>query len=191
VARVEHNVGPVAPGLVQYTSDVLFHDLWRRPALAPRDRSLVTVGALIASGQVAQIPYHLNRAMENGLTPAQASEGLTHLAFYAGWPHVVSAVPVVKAVLEKRRRSRASRRHAAPLAAGSRRASIHRRGQVFRHGTAERRAVRRSAVRVMAIREAVDAECSGAFGIWACHGGVPCVARRVCSPWVPRRSRLP
>jgi 4-carboxymuconolactone decarboxylase len=58
-ARVEQNVGPVAPGLVQYTSDVLFHDLWLRPALPPRDRSLVTVSALIASGQVAQLPSHL------------------------------------------------------------------------------------------------------------------------------------
>src|SRR6266511_4554893 len=72
-ARVAQDVGPVAPGVVQYTSDVLFHDLWLRPALAPRDRSLVTVSALIASGQVAQIPYHLNRAMDNGLTKAQAS----------------------------------------------------------------------------------------------------------------------
>jgi 4-carboxymuconolactone decarboxylase len=101
-ARVEQDVGPVAPGLVQYTSDVLFHDLWLRPALAPRDRSLVTISALIASGQVAQIPYHLNRAMDNGLTKAQASEVLTHLAFYAGWPNVFSAVPVVKGVFEKR-----------------------------------------------------------------------------------------
>jgi 4-carboxymuconolactone decarboxylase len=101
-ARVEHNVGAVAAGLVQYTSDVLFHDLWLRPALAPRDRSLVTVSALIASGQVAQIPYHLNRAMDNGLTQPQASEVLTHLAFYAGWPNAFSAVPVVKEVVEKR-----------------------------------------------------------------------------------------
>jgi 4-carboxymuconolactone decarboxylase len=101
-ARVEQDVGPVAPGVVQYTSDVLFHDLWLRPALAPRDRSLVTVSALIASGQVAQIPYHLNRAMDNGLTKAQASEVLTHLAFYAGWPNVFSAIPVAKGVFEKR-----------------------------------------------------------------------------------------
>jgi 4-carboxymuconolactone decarboxylase len=101
-ARVEQEVGPVAPGVVQYTSDVLFHDLWLRPALAPRDRSLVTISALIASGQVAQIPYHLNRAMDNGLTKAQASEVLTHLAFYAGWPNVFSAIPVVKGVFEKR-----------------------------------------------------------------------------------------
>jgi 4-carboxymuconolactone decarboxylase len=80
----------------------LFHDLWRRPALAPRDRSLVTVSALIASGQVAQITFHLNRAMDNGLTKAQASEVLTHLLFYAGWPNVMSAVPVAKDVFEKR-----------------------------------------------------------------------------------------
>lgn len=100
-ASVEQNVGPVAPGVVQYTSDPLFHDLWRRPALAPRDRSLVTVSALIASGQVAQIPYHLNRAMDNGLTTSEAAEVLTHLLFYAGWPNVFSAIPVVKAVFEK------------------------------------------------------------------------------------------
>jgi len=63
---------------------------------------MVTVSALIASGQVAQIPYHLNRAMDNGLTRAQASEMLTHLAFYAGWPNVFSALPVAKDVFEKR-----------------------------------------------------------------------------------------
>jgi 4-carboxymuconolactone decarboxylase len=99
---VEQNVGPVAPGVVQYTSDPLFHDLWRRPTLVPRDRSLATVSALIASGQVAQIPYHLNRAMDNGLTQSEASEVLTHLLFYAGWPNVMSAVPVAKEVFEKR-----------------------------------------------------------------------------------------
>jgi 4-carboxymuconolactone decarboxylase len=99
---VEQNVGPVAPGVVQYTSDPLFHDLWLRPALAPRDRSLVTVSALIASGQVAQISYHLNRAMDNGLTKSEASEVLTQLLFYAGWPNVFSAIPVAKEVFEKR-----------------------------------------------------------------------------------------
>jgi 4-carboxymuconolactone decarboxylase len=64
----------------------------------------VTVSALIASGQVAQIPYHLNRAMDNGLTQAQAAEVLTQLAFYAGWPNVSSALPVAKEVFEKRLR---------------------------------------------------------------------------------------
>jgi len=101
-SRVGEQFGSVAPGVVQYTADVLFRDLWLRPDLAPRDRSLVTVTALIASGQVAQIPYHLNRAMDNGLTQAQAAETITHLAFYAGWPNVFSALPVAKDVFEKR-----------------------------------------------------------------------------------------
>ncbi len=102
--RVGEQFGNVAPGVVQYTTDVLFRDLWLRPDLAPRDRSLVTVSALIASGQVAQAPYHLNRAMDNGLTQAQASEMMTHLAFYVGWPNVFSALPVAKEVFEKRPR---------------------------------------------------------------------------------------
>src|SRR5207244_5429162 len=99
-ARVGEQFGAVAPGIVQYTTDLLFRDLWLRPDLAPRDRSLVTVSALIATGQVAQIPFHLNRAMDNGLTKAQASEVLTHLAFYAGWPNAMSAVPLVDGVLD-------------------------------------------------------------------------------------------
>lgn len=101
-SNVEQQFGAVAPGVVQYTTDVLFRDLWLRPGLEPRDRSLVTVSALIASGQVTQITYHLNRAMDNGLTKEQASEVLTHLAFYAGWPNVFSAMPVAKDVFEKR-----------------------------------------------------------------------------------------
>ena len=101
-ARVSADFGNVAPGVVQYTTDVLFRDLWLRPDLAPRDRSLVTVAALIANGQVAQMPYHLNRAMDNGLTKEQAGEVLTHLAFYVGWPNVFSALPVAKDVFAKR-----------------------------------------------------------------------------------------
>jgi 4-carboxymuconolactone decarboxylase len=100
--QVEANVGPASPGVVQYTGDVLFKDLWLRPALAPRDRSMVTVTSLIANGQVAQVTYHLNRAMDNGLTKAEAGEMLTHLAFYAGWPNVFSAIPVAKSVFESR-----------------------------------------------------------------------------------------
>jgi 4-carboxymuconolactone decarboxylase len=102
--RVGQQFGNVAPGLVQYTTDVLFRDLWLRPGLAPRDRSLVTVSALVATGQVAQITYHLNRAMDNGLTQEQAGEVVTQLAFYAGWPNAFSALPVVKEVMEKRPR---------------------------------------------------------------------------------------
>lgn len=99
---VAHNFGETFPGVVAYTTNPLFLDLWLRPGLAPRDRSLVTVSALIANGQVAQVPYHLNRAMDNGLTAGQVSEAMTQLAFYAGWPNIFSAMPVVKDVLEKR-----------------------------------------------------------------------------------------
>jgi 4-carboxymuconolactone decarboxylase len=101
--NVEENFGKTAPGVVQYTTDALFRDLWLRPGLAPRDRSLVTVSALVAAGQTAQITYHLNRAMDNGLTEQQASESLTQLAFYAGWPNVFSAMPVFKDVFAKRK----------------------------------------------------------------------------------------
>jgi 4-carboxymuconolactone decarboxylase len=100
--RVDQQFGTVFPGVVQYTTDVLFLDLWQRPELSPRDRSLATVSGLIASGQMAQLAGHLNRAMDNGLTQAQASEAITHLAFYAGWPNVFSAMPVAKDVFEKR-----------------------------------------------------------------------------------------
>jgi 4-carboxymuconolactone decarboxylase len=102
-SRVDQQFGTVTPGVVLYTADILFRDLWLRPDLAPRDRSLVTVSALVASGQVAQLPYHLNRAMDNGLTQAEASEVFTQLAFYAGWPNVFSALPVAKEVFDKRR----------------------------------------------------------------------------------------
>jgi 4-carboxymuconolactone decarboxylase len=101
-ARVQAQMGALLPGLVQYTTDVLFRDLWLRPDLAPRDRSLVTVSALIAAGQVAQITFHLNRAMDNGLTQTEAAEVITHLAFYAGWPNAMSAVPVAKDIFDKR-----------------------------------------------------------------------------------------
>ncbi len=102
--QVSNNFGKVSPGLVQNTTDLLFRDLWLRPALAPRDRSLVTVSELIASGQVLQITYHVNRAMDNGLTQSEASEVVTHIAFYAGWPNAFSALPVVKEVFEKRQK---------------------------------------------------------------------------------------
>lgn len=101
-AAVQESAGAISPGLVEFTGELLFHELWLRPGLAPRDRSLTTVSALIANGQAAQIPFHLNKAMDNGLTRAQVSEVLTHIAFYAGWPNAFSAVPVVKSIFESR-----------------------------------------------------------------------------------------
>jgi 4-carboxymuconolactone decarboxylase len=100
--RVQEQFGSSFPGVVQYTTDVVFRDLWLRPDLAPRDRSLVTISALIANGQTAQLTPHLNKAMDNGLTQAQAAEVITHLAFYVGWPNVFSAMPVAKDVFAKR-----------------------------------------------------------------------------------------
>ena len=101
-ATVAGNFGSVAPGLVEYTTDFLFKDLWLRSDLAPRDRSLITVAALIANNQVGQIPFHLNRAMDNGLSREQAAEAITHLAFYVGWPNAMSALSVAKDMFAQR-----------------------------------------------------------------------------------------
>jgi 4-carboxymuconolactone decarboxylase len=101
-ARVGQQFRAVAPALVQDTTDRLFRDLWLRPDLSARDRSLVTVSALIASGQTAQLSSHLARALDNGLTQPEAGEVVAHLAYYAGWPNAFSALPIVKAVFEQR-----------------------------------------------------------------------------------------
>jgi 4-carboxymuconolactone decarboxylase len=99
---VQENFGKTAQGVVDYTRDPMFLNLWQRPDLTPRDRSLITVSSLVANGQVEQVPFHLNRAMDNGLTQAEASEALTQLAFYANWPNVYSAIPVFQKVFDSR-----------------------------------------------------------------------------------------
>ncbi|WP_156883618.1 carboxymuconolactone decarboxylase family protein [Salipiger mucosus] len=99
---VQSTYGNVSQGVVDNTEQMLFLDLWRRPALEPRDRSLVTVAGLIAGGQPEQMTFHLNRAMDNGLSQEEAGAMLSHLAFYAGWPKVFSAMPVAKDVFESR-----------------------------------------------------------------------------------------
>ncbi|WP_336800224.1 (R)-mandelonitrile lyase [Kaistia sp. MMO-174] len=101
-ATVDANVAPTAPILAELTNRVLFGDLWRRPDLSARDRSLVTMAALIAIGQPEQLPFHANRAMDNGLTRAEAAEVPAHLGFYAGWPRAMSAVPVLQKVFAAR-----------------------------------------------------------------------------------------
>jgi 4-carboxymuconolactone decarboxylase len=100
---IEENVAPTAPGLASDTDDVLFADLWLRPQLVPRDRSLVTMAALIGLGQAEQLTFHVNRAMDNGLTGAEAGEVLRQAAYYAGWPRAMSAVGVLKAVVATRK----------------------------------------------------------------------------------------
>ena len=91
----------VAPALESYTQGALLGDLWKRPDLSPRDRSIVTVAALIARNQMIEMPYHFNLALDNGVKPGEISEIITHLAFYSGWPNAFSALPVVKDVFEK------------------------------------------------------------------------------------------
>jgi 4-carboxymuconolactone decarboxylase len=91
-------IGDFAPKLVSLTDDVLFGDVWQRTELAPRDRSLITVAALIADGNTEQLRSHLVRARDNGLTVTELKEAIIHLAFYAGWPRAMSAIGVAKQV---------------------------------------------------------------------------------------------
>jgi 4-carboxymuconolactone decarboxylase len=90
-------IGDFAPKLVSLTDDVLFGDVWEREELSKRDRSLVTVAALVAGGNAEQLRNHLLRAKANGLSEAELKEVIIHLAFYAGWPRAMSAINVAKA----------------------------------------------------------------------------------------------
>ena len=92
----------LAPGLAALTDDVLFGDVWKRPGLSPRDRSLVTIAVLIATGKSAQLAGHLGRALDNGLQPTEASGVLAHLAIYSGWPNAVSALDAYEQVYTAR-----------------------------------------------------------------------------------------
>ena len=98
--RAQQLIGDFAPKLVSLTDDVLFGDIWARTELSPRDRSLITVGALISGGNTEQLPGHLERARQNGVTEAELKEVIIHLAFYAGWPKAMSAIQVAKQAFE-------------------------------------------------------------------------------------------
>ena len=100
-SRAQQLVGDFAPKLAQLTDDVLFGDVWKRAELSPRDRSLVTVAALIANGNTEQLTGHLSRAKQNGLSETELAEVIIHLAFYAGWPRAMSAVRVAREVFKK------------------------------------------------------------------------------------------
>ncbi|MET7419989.1 carboxymuconolactone decarboxylase family protein [Dactylosporangium sp. NPDC005555] len=88
--------GDFAPALVDYTDNVLFGKVWERSELSARDRSLITVASLLTGGAAEQLPFHLARARDNGLTETELIEAITHLAFYAGWPKAMSAMTVAK-----------------------------------------------------------------------------------------------
>ena len=91
----------VAPALGDYTADVLFGDVWERPGLSKRDRSLITVATLVALYRVNEMPFHFKRALENGVTRDELVELITHLAFYSGWPTAATAVSIVRRVFEE------------------------------------------------------------------------------------------
>jgi 4-carboxymuconolactone decarboxylase len=88
-------MGELAPKLAQLTDDVLFGDIWTRSELSPRERSLVTVAALVALYRLEQLPFHLGRAIENGISREELAEVITHLAFYSGWPTAHSAMSLL------------------------------------------------------------------------------------------------
>lgn len=91
----------VAPALADITDNVLFGDVWKRPGLSPRDRSLITVASLISLYRVNELPFHLKRALENGVTRAELAEVITHLAFYSGWPTAATATGIARKVFQE------------------------------------------------------------------------------------------
>lgn len=93
--------GDLAPALAAYTDTILFGDLWRRPDLSPRDRSLITVAALVAGYRTNELPFHLKRALENGVTRDEIIELITHLAFYSGWPTANTALSIARRVFDE------------------------------------------------------------------------------------------
>ena len=96
---VHERIGDIAPKLADLTEDILFGDVWERPVLSKRDRSLATVSALVAMNRTEQLPFHIQRAIENGVTKEELVEVITHLAFYSGWPTAMSAMMIAKQVL--------------------------------------------------------------------------------------------
>ena len=93
-------IGGFAPKLVDLTDDVLFGDVWERPGLSKRDRSLITVASLVSLNRLEQLPGHLRRAVDNGVTLDELIEAITHLAFYSGWPTAMSAIVIAKGLFE-------------------------------------------------------------------------------------------
>src|SRR5690242_1057519 len=91
----------VAPALDEITQRVLFGDVWERPGLSKRDRSLITVATLVAGYRTNELPFHLKRALENGVTKEELVEVITHLAFYAGWPAASTAVTIARQVFKE------------------------------------------------------------------------------------------
>jgi 4-carboxymuconolactone decarboxylase len=97
----EKMFGAFAPKLVELTDKVLFDDVWERPELSKRDRSLITVSALVALNRPDQLRHHMGRAVDNGVTQEELKEAITHLAFYSGWPCAMTAMTIAKELFTK------------------------------------------------------------------------------------------
>ncbi|HTS10910.1 MAG TPA: carboxymuconolactone decarboxylase family protein [Candidatus Limnocylindrales bacterium] len=100
-SAAQRAMGDIAPKLAELSDKVLFGDVWERKELSKRDRSLITVAALIALNRTEQLRFHLQRALENGVKQQELVEEITHLAFYSGWPTAVNAVTVAREVFSK------------------------------------------------------------------------------------------
>lgn len=98
----EKMIGDFAPKLAELTDHVLFGDIWERKELSKRDRSLITVAALIALYRPEQLRFHLEKALDNGLTKEELVGAITHLAFYSGWPNAMTAIMIAKEIFSKR-----------------------------------------------------------------------------------------
>ena len=103
VSASRNEVRTVAPRLIELTETLVYPDIWERPGLSKRDRSLITVAALVALYRPDQLKTHTERALANGVTREEIGELITHLAFYAGWPSAMSAARVAKQVLEEKK----------------------------------------------------------------------------------------
>ena len=101
-SRAHAVLGDVAPALAEYTDNVLFGDVWERPGLSKRDRSLITVATLVALYRTNELPSHVKRALDNGVTREEIGELITQLAFYAGWPPAATAAGIARRVFEER-----------------------------------------------------------------------------------------
>ena len=100
-ANARKSFGDIAPHLADITDKVLFGDVWANTVLSPRDRSLVTITCLISLYRINELPFHLGKALENGVTKDEIIEAITQLAFYAGWPPAMTALPIAKKVFEQ------------------------------------------------------------------------------------------
>lgn len=103
VSSTREEVRPVVPKLIELSETVLYGDVWERPGLSKRDRSLITVAALVAMYRSDQLRGQIERALANGVTRDEIGEAITHIAFYAGWPTAMTAARIAKSVFDQRK----------------------------------------------------------------------------------------